>query len=73
MTDTTLAATPVAKTISPTREVWLSLKPEDIFPGTRMQRALHFVRRGDHLYPNTGLRNLIATVPAPMPIAYQRR
>ena len=26
MTDTTLAATPVAKTISPTREVWLSLK-----------------------------------------------
>ena len=26
MTDTTLAATPVAKTISPTHEVWLSLK-----------------------------------------------
>ena len=26
MTDTTLAATPVAKTISPAHEVWLSLK-----------------------------------------------
>jgi NTE family protein len=46
------------------RDVWLSLRAEDIFPGSRMQRAWHFVRRGDHLYPNTGLRRLAELLPA---------
>jgi NTE family protein len=45
-------------------DVWTSLRSDDIFPGSWMQRAWHFVRRGDHLYSNAGIRGLIARVPA---------
>ncbi|HJT38171.1 MAG TPA: patatin-like phospholipase family protein, partial [Actinomycetota bacterium] len=41
----------------------LSLHGDDLFPGTRMQRALHFVRKGDHLYSNEGIRSLVRQLP----------
>jgi NTE family protein len=60
----TIAADPTVETAERLRDVWVGLRPEDIFPGTAMQRVLHFVRKGDHLYPNDGLRRLIDLVPA---------
>jgi NTE family protein len=46
------------------RRVWEGLRTEDVFPGSRVQRAWHFVRKGDHLYANSGIRRLIDLIPA---------
>lgn len=46
------------------REVWSTLRAEDIFPGSLIQKVWHFVRKGDHLYPNSGIRALIERVRA---------
>ncbi|HVL34013.1 MAG TPA: patatin-like phospholipase family protein [Actinomycetota bacterium] len=59
----TVAADADADALARLREVWTSLRTEDLFPGSRVQRAWHFVRRGDHLYANTGIRRLIDMIP----------
>ncbi|MCA1833780.1 MAG: patatin-like phospholipase family protein [Actinomycetota bacterium] len=43
--------------------IWRSLKTEDIFPGSRFSRAWNIVARGDHIYPNEGLRRLVERLP----------
>jgi NTE family protein len=54
-----IAADPTIAGVDLLADVWMSLRGEDLFPGTRMQRALHFVRKGDHLYSNEGIRALV--------------
>lgn len=58
-----IAAEPTPEGVARMKDVWSSLRSEDIFPGTRMQRAWHFVAKGDHLYPNTGIRKLADRCP----------
>jgi len=59
-----IAAEPTVAGAEHLRDVWIGLRTEDIFPGSKLQRALQFVRKGDHLYPNDGLRRLAEKVPA---------
>ena len=54
-----IAADPTPAGVDLLADVWLSLRGDDLFPGTRVQRALHFVRKGDHLYSNEGIRALV--------------
>jgi len=58
-----IAAEPSVAGIDRLTSVWLGLRGEDLFPGTRVQRALHFVRKGDHLYSNDGIRALVRALP----------
>jgi NTE family protein len=58
-----IAADPTPAGVDRLANVWLSLHGDDLFPGTRMQRALHFVRKGDHLYSNEGIRSLVRRLP----------
>lgn len=58
-----IAARPNREGIECLRDVWLELATEDIFPGNALRRAMHLVRKGDHLYANDGLRGLIAHLP----------
>lgn len=59
----TVACTPTPAGVAELRAVWSRLKSEDIFPGSRLQRAVHFVRKGDHLYANSGIRRLVDMMP----------
>jgi len=43
-------------------EVWTGLTGEDVFPGKTLRMAWNVLRRGDHLFPNAGLRALIEAV-----------
>lgn len=43
-------------------EVWTGLAGEDVFPGKTLRMAWNVLRRGDHLFPNDGLRALIEAV-----------
>jgi NTE family protein len=54
-----IAADPTPAGVDLLAYVWTSLHGDDLFPGTRVQRVMHFVRRGDHLYSNDGIRALI--------------
>ncbi|TMK80568.1 MAG: patatin-like phospholipase family protein [Actinobacteria bacterium] len=54
-----VAADPTPAGVDLLADVWLSLHGDDLFPGTRVQRALHFVRKGDHLYSNDGISALV--------------
>jgi len=58
-----IASEPTLGGIERLTEVWTSLRGEDLFPGTRVQRALSFVRKGDHLYSNDGIRALVHRLP----------
>jgi len=58
-----IAADPTPAGVDLLADVWLSLHGDDLFPGTRVQRALHFVRKGDHLYSNEGIRALVRKLP----------
>lgn len=42
--------------------VWTGLSGEDVFPGKGLRVAWNVLRRGDHLFPNDGLRALIEAV-----------
>jgi NTE family protein len=57
------ASDPTLSGIARLRDVWMGLRGEDLFPGSRMQRAWHFVRKGDHLYPNDGIKALTDMIP----------
>ncbi len=59
-----IASDPTLSGAARLRDVWMGLRTEDLFPGSRMQRAWHFVRKGDHLYPNDGLKSLTTMIPA---------
>lgn len=59
-----LAADPTPTGIASLRDVWLSLRSEDIFPGARAARIWHVLRNDDHLHRNDGVRALIDKVPA---------
>lgn len=59
-----IAADPSLDGVACLTDVWTNLRTEDLFPGSRMQRAWHFVRKGDHLYSNQGIRRLIEHLPA---------
>jgi NTE family protein len=58
-----IAADPTPAGVDRLADVWTSLRGDDLFPGTRVQRALHFVRKGDHLYSNDGIRALVRRLP----------
>ena len=58
-----IAADPTPAGVDLLADVWTSLHGDDLFPGTRLQRALHFVRKGDHLYSNDGIRALVRKLP----------
>ena len=57
-----LAARPTIEGVECLRDVWLSLGAEDIFPGSRASRVWRILRKGDHLHPNDGIRNLIKRI-----------
>src|SRR5947207_14903255 len=50
-----VAADPTPAGVDLLADVWLSLHGDDLFPGTRVQSALHFVKEGDHLYAKEGI------------------
>lgn len=61
---TAIAADPTQASVDRLEDIWVNLRAEDLFPGSAIQRALHFVRKGDHLYPNNGVRRLIDRIGA---------
>ena len=58
------ASDPTLTGIARLRDGWMNLRGEDLFPGSKMQRAWHFVAKGDHLYPNDGIKALASMIPA---------
>jgi len=58
-----IASDPTITGIARLEQVWLALRGEDLFPGTRMQRAIHIVRKSDHLFSNDGIRALVDKIP----------
>jgi NTE family protein len=58
-----VACRPTASAINELVDTWSSMRTEDIFPGSRFSRAWNIVARGDHIYPNDGLRKLIEKLP----------
>lgn len=58
-----LACKPEIESIGELVDVWSGLRTEDIFPGSRFSRAWNIVARGDHIYPNEGLRRLVEKLP----------
>jgi len=58
-----IAADPTTAGVATMRESWGSLKSEDLFPGSRLHRAMQILRKGDHLYPNDGIRRLADMLP----------
>lgn len=59
-----IAARPNLEGIECLRDTWLGLTAEDIFPGSRISRAVNAIRRGDHLHSNSGIRRLAGMVQA---------
>jgi NTE family protein len=61
-----IATSPTLESVDDLEEVWLRLRGEDVFPGNALRRAWNLLRRDDHLFPNDGLRAVIAAAgPAP--------
>jgi NTE family protein len=58
-----IASDPTPAGIARLEQVWVALRGEDLFPGTRVQRALQIVRKSDHLYSNDGIRALVDEIP----------
>ena len=58
-----VACRPHAESIADLLGTWRSLRTEDIFPGSRFSRAWNIVARGDHIYPNEGIRRLVDRLP----------
>lgn len=58
-----VAARPAPADCEDLVEIWRGVRTEDIFPGSRLQRAWHMVARGDHIYPNDGIRRLVEKLP----------
>ena len=44
------------------RNVWTQMRSDDLFPGGRLVSAWHAFKRGSHVFSNTGLRRIIATL-----------
>lgn len=59
-----IAADPSTESVDRLADIWRSVRTEDLFPGSRVQRAVKLVRRSDHLYPNHGVRRLIDRIGA---------
>lgn len=59
-----IAAEPTTGGVATMRERWAELRSEDLFPGSRLHRAMQILRKGDHLYPNDGIRRLADLLPA---------
>lgn len=58
-----VACRPDPATVSELSDTWRALRTEDIFPGSRFSRAWNIVARGDHIYPNDGIRRLVERLP----------
>lgn len=54
----TFAVNPTLEGLDKLADAWIRLQSSDLFPGTRMARAWKMLRRGESLYPNTGIRTL---------------
>jgi NTE family protein len=54
-----LATSPTLEKIDHLEEVWTGLRGENVFPGGAIRRAWNVLRRGDHLVPNLGLKDVI--------------
>lgn len=61
----TLAAMPSQQGLDRLADRWIRLGSDDLFPGSRVRRAWNLLRRGEALYPNTGIRTLIEQIGAP--------
>ncbi|HUV10211.1 MAG TPA: patatin-like phospholipase family protein [Acidimicrobiia bacterium] len=59
-----VAGGPGLDRIAHLEEVWTGLRGEEVFPGKALRMAWNVLRRGDHLFPNDGLRALIEDVHA---------
>lgn len=53
------AADPSGYGLSQLERVWRSMRSPDVMPSSRIPSALQLVRRGESLYPSTGLRHSI--------------
>jgi NTE family protein len=58
-----VASRPAAADCGELVDIWRGVRTEDIFPGSRLQRAWNLVAHGDHIYPNDGLRHLVEKLP----------
>jgi NTE family protein len=54
----TFAARPTLEGLDALADVWIRLDSSDLFPGSRVARAWKMLRRGEALYPNSGIRSL---------------
>lgn len=59
-----LAANPTIEGVDHLADAWARLDSTDLFPGSRMRRAWKMLRRGDHLYANSGIREIIDAIGA---------
>jgi NTE family protein len=55
-----LAADPTLEAVDRLEEMWQQLRGDLIFPGGRLARAWSLLTRDDHLFPDDGLRAVIA-------------
>lgn len=54
-------ADPTSEGIKKLEDVWVSLRPDDIFPRNRVHGPWMFFQQRDSVYANTGLRSVIET------------
>ncbi len=57
-----VAGGPGLDRIAHLEDVWTALSGEQVFPGKALRMAWNVLRRGDHLFPSTGLQALIEAV-----------
>lgn len=58
-----IAAEPTPESVERMAHTWMRLRSDDLFPGSRVAKAWNIVSRGDHIYPNDGIRRLVERVP----------
>lgn len=54
-----IANDPTLRGAEKLREVWMSMRREDLFPGGKISSALNILRRGSCVFSNSGLRGII--------------
>jgi NTE family protein len=56
-----IAHDPTNDGVDKLRGIWVRMRRDDLFPGGRVSSAWKALRRGSHLYSNSGLRRLLET------------
>lgn len=56
-----VAAEPAMPGVEKLSQLWLQMRKDDLFPGSKLVSAWHALKRGSYVYENAGLRRIICS------------